>query len=44
MSFQKFKKDGYCVGVKHRFATTKIVGNIASKGNEVIIGHCSICI
>ena len=43
MSFQKFETDSYCVGGRHRSATTKIYGNITSKGNKVIIGYCSIC-
>ena len=43
MSFQKFENDSYCVGGRHRSATTKIYGNITSKGNKVIIGYCSIC-
>ena len=43
MSFQKFKTDSYCVGGRHRFATTKIYGNITSKGNKVLIGYCSKC-
>ena len=43
MSFQKFENDSYCVGGRHRSATTKIYGNITSKGNKVLIGYCSIC-
>ena len=43
MSFNKFENDSYCVGGKHRSATTKIYGNITSKGNKVIIGYCSNC-
>ena len=43
MSFNKFENDSYCVGGRHRSATTKIYGNITSKGNEVLIGYCSIC-
>ena len=42
MSFNKFENDSYCVGGRHRSATTKIYGNITSKGNKVLIGHCSI--
>ena len=43
MSFNKFKNDSYCVGGRHRSATTKIYGNITSKGNKVLIGYCAIC-
>ena len=43
MSFNKFENDSYCVGGRHRSATTKIYGNITSKGNKVLIGYCSIC-
>ena len=43
MSFNKFEKDSYCVGGRHRSATTKIYGNITSKGSKVLIGYCSIC-
>ena len=43
MSFQKFKNDSYCVGGRHRSATTKIYDDITSKGSKVLIGYCSIC-
>ena len=43
MSFKKFENDSYCVGGRHRSATTKIYGNITSKGSKVVIGYCSIC-
>ena len=43
MSFNKFENDSYCVGGRDRSATTKIYGNITSKGNKVLIGYCSIC-
>ena len=43
MSFNKFENDSYCVGGRHRSATTKIYGNITSKGGKVLIGYCSIC-
>ena len=43
MSFNKFENDSYCVGGRHRSATTKIYGNINSKGSKVLIGFCSIC-
>ena len=43
MSFQKFKSDSYCVGGRHRSATVKIYGDIATEGSKVLIGYCSIC-
>ena len=43
MSFQKFKSDSYCVGGRHRSATTKIYDGITTKGSKVLIGNCSIC-
>ena len=43
MSFNKFESDSYCVGGRHQPATTKIYGNITSKGSKVLIGYCSIC-
>ena len=43
MSFQKFEIDSYCVGGRHRTATTKIYVGITSKGNKVLIGFCSKC-
>ena len=43
MNFKKFETDSYCVGGRHRSATTKIYGNITSKGSKVLIGYCSIC-
>ena len=43
MGFQKSKSDSYCVGGRHRSATTKIYGNITSKGSKVLIRHCSKC-
>ena len=43
MSFQKFKSDSYCVGGRHRPATTKIYGDITSKGSKVLFGYCSVC-
>ena len=43
MSFQKFKIDSYCVGGRHRSATTKNYGDKTSKGSKVQIGYCSIC-
>ena len=44
MSFNKIKNDSYCVGGRHRCATTKIYGNITSKGSKILIGYCLICI
>ena len=38
MSFQNFKTDGYCVGGRHRSATSKSYGDITSKGSKVLIG------
>ena len=43
MSFQIFKSDSFCVGGRHRSATTKIYGDISSEGSKVLIGYCSIC-
>ena len=43
MSFQIFKNDSYCVGGRHRSATTKVYGDIASKASKVSFGYCSIC-
>ena len=40
MSFQKFDNDFYCVGGRHRSATSKIYGDITSKENKVLIGYC----
>ena len=43
MSFQELKSDSFCVGVRHRSATTNIYGDISSKGCKVLIGFCFIC-
>ena len=43
MSFQKIRTNSFCVGGRHRSATTNIHGDITSKGSKVIIGYCSIC-
>ena len=43
VSFQKLKSDSLCVGGKYRLATKNTYGDITSKGNEVLIGYCSIC-
>ena len=43
MTFNKFEKNSYCVGGRHVSATKNIYGSITSKGNEVLIGYCSIC-
>ena len=43
MSFNNFETNSCCVGGRHRSATTKISGDITSKGSRVLIGYCSIC-
>ena len=43
MSFQKIQSDSYCVGGTHRSATTKIYGDMISKGSRTLISFCSIC-
>ena len=48
MSFQKFEKDSYCVGGRHRSATKDIVGDITINkkiGKEVklLVGKCVVC-
>ena len=43
MSFQKFKSDSFCVGGRHRSATTDNYGNLTSRGTKVLIGYCSFC-
>ena len=48
MSSQKFQKDSYCVGGRHRSGTKNIVGEIRNNkktGKEVklLVGECSIC-
>ena len=43
MTFKKFETDSFCVGGRHRSATTKIYRNMTSKGSKVLIGYCSIC-
>ena len=43
MSFQNFKSDSFCVGGRHRSATTKFYVDISSEGSKVLIGCCSIC-
>ena len=42
MSVQKYKSDSYCVGGRHRSATTKFFGDITSEGSKVLIGYSSI--
>ena len=42
MGFQKFKSLSFCVGGRHRSATTNIYGDIPSKVTEVPIGYCWI--
>ena len=43
MNFQTFTSDKFYFGGRHRSATTKIYGDITSKGSKVVIGYCSIC-
>ena len=43
MTSNNFKTDSYCVGGRHRSATTNIYGDITSKGSKVLIGYCSVC-
>ena len=43
MNFQKFKIDSYCVGGRHRSATTKLFGDKTGEGIKILIGYCSIC-
>ena len=42
MSFLKIETNSYCVGGRHRSATTNIYGDITSNGSRVLLGHCSI--
>ena len=42
MSFQKYKSNSFCVGGRHRSSTTKIYGDLSSKGSKILIGFCSI--
>ena len=48
MNSQKFEKDSYCVGGKHRSGTKNITGEITinkktSRGNGLFFGKCVIC-
>ena len=43
MSCQRFTTNSYCVGGRHRSATTNVYGDITSKESKVLIGCCSIC-
>ena len=43
MSFQKIKKNSYCVGGRHRSATKNIYGDITSKVSEILIDFSSYC-
>ena len=43
MSLQKFKNNSYCVGGRHRSATTYVYGDKTSESSEVLIGQFSIC-
>ena len=38
MSFEKYKKNSFCIRGRHRSGTVKIYGDITSKRNKVIIG------
>ena len=42
MCLQNYRTDKYCVGGRQRSATTKIYGDITSKGSKILIGYCSI--
>ena len=42
MSFQKYKIDSDCVGVRHGSATKNDYVDLTSKGIEVLISFCSI--
>ena len=42
MTFNRFKRNSYCVGGRHIFATKIIYGDITSRGSKVLIGYCSI--
>ena len=48
MSFQKFKSDSYCVGVRHKSATKDIVGDITiikktGKDVKLLVGKYVAC-
>ena len=43
MTVQKFRSNSFFVGRRHRFATTKIYGNMKTQGSKVLIGFSSIC-
>ena len=47
MTFQKFKTKSFCVGGRHRSATTIIVGDITIKKTRkevnLLVGQCLIC-
>ena len=43
MTFNKFETDRYCVGGRHRSARKNIYGDIASKGNKLLVGYWSVC-
>ena len=43
MSFEKLETNGFCVGGRHRSATTKTSCDMTSKRFKVLIGYCSIC-
>ena len=43
MSFQKIKASSYCVGGRHRSATTNIYGFITSIRFRVLFVYCYFC-
>ena len=43
MRSQNFNSDSYNVGGRHRSDTKCFHGEITSKGNEVLLVHCSVC-
>ena len=48
MNYQKFEKDSYCVGGKHKSGTKNITGEITfnkKSGKEIklLVGKCVIC-
>ena len=43
MSFNKFKKNSYCVGGKHNSTTTNLHGDIRNKNIKMLRGTCMMC-
>ena len=41
-SFQNFKNDSYCVGVRHRFARKNNNGDTTSNYSKILVGYCSL--